>query len=79
MRITALLALMMAITDLSAQQGPTTGYAPINGLTMYYEVHGSGEPVVLVHGAFMTIAARLTATSDRAPPRDRPSYPTPPM
>ena len=45
----------MAITDLSAQQGPTTGYAPVNGLKMYYEVHGRGEPVVLLHGAFMTI------------------------
>jgi pimeloyl-ACP methyl ester carboxylesterase len=22
---------------------------------MYYEVHGGGEPVVLLHGAFMTI------------------------
>src|SRR5690606_22082569 len=41
--------------DLSAQQDPTTGYAPVNGLTMYYEVHGSGEPVVLLHGAFMSI------------------------
>ena len=39
----------------SAQQKPTTGYAPVNGLKMYYEVHGSGEPVVLLHGAFMTI------------------------
>jgi len=38
-----------------AQQKPTTGYAPVNGLKMYYEVHGSGEPVVLLHGAFMTI------------------------
>jgi pimeloyl-ACP methyl ester carboxylesterase len=55
MRITALLVMTMAITDLSAQQGPTTGYAPVNGLKMYYEVHGSGEPVVLLHGAFMTI------------------------
>jgi pimeloyl-ACP methyl ester carboxylesterase len=45
----------MAIADLSAQQGPVTGYAPVNGLSMYYEVHGSGEPVVLLHGAFMTI------------------------
>jgi pimeloyl-ACP methyl ester carboxylesterase len=45
----------MAITDLSAQQSPTTGYAPVNGLKMYYEVHGRGEPVVLLHGAFMTI------------------------
>ena len=55
MRITPFLVMMMAITDLSAQQGPTTGYAPINGLNMYYEVHGSGEPVVLLHGGFMTI------------------------
>jgi pimeloyl-ACP methyl ester carboxylesterase len=55
MRITPFLVMMMAITDLSAQQGPTTGYAPVNGLNMYYEVHGSGEPVVLLHGGFMTI------------------------
>ncbi len=40
----------------SAQQKPTTGYAPVNGLKMYYEVRGSGEPVVLLHGAFMAIA-----------------------
>lgn len=39
----------------SAQQKPTTGYAPVNGLKMYYEIHGSGEPVVLLHGAFMAI------------------------
>ena len=32
-----------------------TGYAPVNGLEMYYEVHGTGEPVVLLHGSFMTI------------------------
>jgi len=55
MRIAAFLVLTMASTALSAQQSPTTGYAPINGLKMYYEVHGSGEPVVLLHGAFMTI------------------------
>ncbi|MBK7406010.1 MAG: alpha/beta hydrolase [Phycisphaerales bacterium] len=39
----------------SAQPEPTTGYAPVNGLNMYYEIRGSGEPVVLLHGAFMTI------------------------
>ncbi|MBK7932239.1 MAG: alpha/beta hydrolase [Acidobacteria bacterium] len=38
------------------QQKPTTGYAPVNGLKMYYEIHGSGEPVVLLHGAFMAIS-----------------------
>ncbi len=45
----------LVTTDVSAQQKPTTGYAPVNGLKMYYEVHGSGDPVVLLHGAFMTI------------------------
>jgi pimeloyl-ACP methyl ester carboxylesterase len=34
---------------------PITGYAPVNGLEMYYEVHGEGAPVFLVHGSFMTI------------------------
>jgi pimeloyl-ACP methyl ester carboxylesterase len=27
-----------------------TGYAPVNGLNLYYEVHGSGEPLFLLHG-----------------------------
>lgn len=29
-----------------------TGYAPVNGLNMYYEIHGSGDPLVLLHGGF---------------------------
>lgn len=32
-----------------------SGYADINGLKMYYEVHGQGKPIVLIHGSFMTI------------------------
>jgi pimeloyl-ACP methyl ester carboxylesterase len=32
-----------------------TGYADVNGLRMYYEVHGNGKPLVLLHGSFMTI------------------------
>jgi hypothetical protein len=41
--------LMMLLSGVvSAQQKPTTGYAPVNGLKMYYEIHGSGEPVVLL-------------------------------
>jgi pimeloyl-ACP methyl ester carboxylesterase len=27
-----------------------TGYAPVNGLKMYYEIHSSGEPLILLHG-----------------------------
>ncbi len=55
MRKTALLLITLVTTGVPAQQKPTTGYAPVNGINMYYEVHGSGEPVVLLHGAFMTI------------------------
>ncbi len=32
-----------------------TGYASVNGLQMYYEVHGSGPPLLLLHGSFMTV------------------------
>ena len=34
---------------------PRTGYAPVNGLEMYYEIHGEGAPLLLLHGAYMTI------------------------
>lgn len=27
-------------------------YAEVNGLKMYYEIHGTGRPLVLLHGAF---------------------------
>src|SRR5438132_2081717 len=40
----------------SGQQKPTMGYAPVNGLKMYYEIHGTGEPLVVLHGAFMAIS-----------------------
>src|SRR6202167_6166156 len=30
-------------------------YAPVNGLQLYYESHGSGRPLVLLHGGLMTI------------------------
>jgi pimeloyl-ACP methyl ester carboxylesterase len=38
-----------------ASNTPQTGYAPVNGLNMYYEIHGAGQPLVVLHGAFMTI------------------------
>lgn len=31
---------------------PKTGYAPVNGLSMYYEIHGTGQPLILLHGGF---------------------------
>jgi pimeloyl-ACP methyl ester carboxylesterase len=38
-----------------AANDPQTGYAPVNGLDMYYEIHGDGAPLVLLHGAYMTV------------------------
>ena len=32
-----------------------SGYAPVNGLKMYYEIHGSGKPLVLLHGGGSTM------------------------
>ena len=32
-----------------------SGYAPVNGIEVYYEVYGEGKPLVLLHGAFYTI------------------------
>jgi len=68
MKTTAIMLMMVLSAAVSAplraparaQQKPTTGYAPVNGLKMYYEVRGSGQPVVLLHGAFMTITNNWT-------------------
>jgi len=30
-------------------------YAPVNGLNLYYEIHGAGQPLVLIHGGFGVI------------------------
>ena len=32
-----------------------SGYAQVNGLKMYYEIHGDGTPLVLIHGGGSTI------------------------
>jgi pimeloyl-ACP methyl ester carboxylesterase len=35
---------------------PETGFAPVNGLQMYYELHGSGgTPLLLLHGGLFNI------------------------
>jgi pimeloyl-ACP methyl ester carboxylesterase len=52
----SLAALVLSLTAPAAEAGPAKGsYAAVNGLNMYYEVHGKGRPLVLIHGAFCTI------------------------
>ncbi|GAB2666818.1 alpha/beta fold hydrolase [Kribbella swartbergensis] len=39
-----------------APPAPESGYAPVNGLQMYYEIHGSGgTPLLLLHGGLFNI------------------------
>ena len=35
-------------------------YALVNGLNMYYEIHGEGQPLVLLHGALSAIGASFS-------------------
>jgi pimeloyl-ACP methyl ester carboxylesterase len=44
------------MTNSRDAQAPGAGnYASVNGLNMYYEIHGVGQPLVLLHGAFSAI------------------------
>ena len=52
-----LVAIIFAVFQSNGQQikPSNSGYAPVNGLKVYYEVYGKGRPIILLHGAFMTI------------------------
>jgi pimeloyl-ACP methyl ester carboxylesterase len=42
-------------------EAQTTGkYANVNGIKMYYEIHGSGSPLVLIHGGGSTIKTNFS-------------------
>jgi pimeloyl-ACP methyl ester carboxylesterase len=41
----------------NTSERPNGSYALVNGLNMYYEIHGSGQPLVLLPGGFMTVEA----------------------
>ena len=51
-----LIAMFAALQSKAQQIKPSSsGYAPVNGINVYYEVYGKGMPIVLLHGAFYTI------------------------
>ncbi|MGZ3757082.1 MAG: alpha/beta fold hydrolase [Mucilaginibacter sp.] len=56
--IKLLLLLLLATAAGNAQslKPLSSGYAPANGIKVYYEVYGKGEPIILLHGAFYTIS-----------------------
>lgn len=56
-RLILIIAIMFTTSSSSGQQVKPTasGYAPVNGIKVYYEVYGEGKPLILLHGAFYTI------------------------
>ncbi|MEZ4802314.1 MAG: alpha/beta hydrolase [Gelidibacter sp.] len=54
--VLSILLLCMAFQTYGQQNKPSeSGYAPVNGIKVYYEVYGEGSPIILLHGAFYTI------------------------
>lgn len=51
----SLFAVMPAIAQPAKATTPAAGHAPVNGIQMYYEIHGAGSPLVLIHGGGSTI------------------------
>ncbi|MDG4654110.1 alpha/beta fold hydrolase [Chryseobacterium arthrosphaerae] len=53
----AAVLMLLTVSQMNAQKikPSDSGYAPVNGIKVYYEVYGEGRPVILLHGAFMTI------------------------
>lgn len=54
-RIAAFVGMMMMSPAASAQSEPVGQTVEINGMQMYYEVSGEGDPLVVLHGAYMNI------------------------
>ncbi|HEY8734846.1 MAG TPA: alpha/beta hydrolase, partial [Puia sp.] len=46
---------ILIVTSMNNAVGQKGKYADINGLHMYYEIYGAGQPLVLIHGAASTI------------------------
>jgi len=57
LRAILLIAIMFIAASSRGQQikPSNSGYAPVNGIKLYYEVYGEGKPIILLHGAFYTI------------------------
>lgn len=56
-------AMPQATTETSSRAPLTpvsSGYADVEGIKLYHEVYGRGEPLVLLHGGLMTIGEMST-------------------
>ncbi|KRA97975.1 oxidoreductase [Devosia sp. Root685] len=55
--LAALTMTLAATAGVFAENAAKGDYAEVNGMRMYYEVSGSGDPIVVLHGAYMNIPA----------------------
>lgn len=53
--IAAILVFSVAPVETSAQSDGESGYVEANGLNYYYEIHGEGKPLLLLHGGLGSI------------------------
>src|SRR5512138_3338643 len=53
-QITLAVALLVA-TGAAAQNAPEGHRVEVNGMQMYYEVSGTGDPIIVLHGSYMNI------------------------
>jgi len=44
----------MTATDRTIEARGTGQYADVNGINLYYETHGTGRPLILLHGGLMS-------------------------
>jgi pimeloyl-ACP methyl ester carboxylesterase len=52
---------LILIMTTNATEAQTAGkYAHVNGIKMYYEIHGTGSPLVLIHGGGSTIKTNFS-------------------
>jgi len=54
-RTAILTGVMLMTTAAFAQSEPVGDRVEVNGMQMYYEVSGEGDPLVVLHGAYMNI------------------------
>ena len=52
---TTLAAALLAIAAACREPQPVAGRVAVNGMQMYYEVSGQGDPLIVLHGAYMNI------------------------
>lgn len=48
-------AALLSTSAVLAQSETESGTVPVNGMEMYYEASGEGDPLIVLHGAYMTI------------------------